>query len=307
MGAGLRAALASFDTLLAGKVPARVEGTFDDPDEAALVLRVNRLADLVAETLAFVEPLARGELDQKAPRAANFLASPFKELQANLLHVAWQVSRVAEGDYSQRVDFLGEFATSINRMVEALAEKDRALQRNLDHLRASSEELRRLATTDELTGAANRRYFFDRAAEEIERARRYERPLCLFMLDLDHFKHVNDTYGHPAGDAVLIALADQCRLVLRTQDVFGRVGGEEFAVLAPETSLDIASLVAERLRARVAAMRVPFTTIEVSITVSLGVAGLRFEGDSLTELIHRADAALYRAKGNGRDRIEIAD
>jgi len=103
MSAGLRAAIESLDALLAGRVPNRVEGACDDADEAALVERVNRFADLVSETLAFVEPLARGDLGPKAPRSSNFLAAPFKELQANLLHLTWQASRVAEGDYSQRV------------------------------------------------------------------------------------------------------------------------------------------------------------------------------------------------------------
>jgi len=206
----------------------------------------------------------------------------------------------------QRVDFLGEFATSFNRMVASLDEKDRALRKNLDQLRASSEELRRLATTDVLTGVANRRYFLDRAADEVERSRRYQRPLCAFMLDIDHFKRVNDGHGHPAGDAVLVAVAGECRQALRSQDVFGRVGGEEFAALLPETESGVAKAVAERLRARVAATRVSFGGIDLVVTVSVGVAGLRLEGDSLTELLHRSDAALYRAKEGGRDRVEVA-
>jgi diguanylate cyclase (GGDEF)-like protein len=304
MGAGLTEALAALDRLFEG----RLEGLPNleaQGDEGALVERVGRLLQLVVEARAFVEPLSKGVLTAPPARTRNVFAEPLKELHANLAHLTWQAARVAEGDYTQRVDFLGDLGEAFNRMVTTLAEKDRELRSTIEQLKSSSDDLRRLATTDVLTGAFNRRYFLDRSADEIERARRYERPLCLCMLDLDRFKDVNDRWGHPAGDAVLIEVTNVCRRAMRSQDVFGRVGGDEFGALLPETVGSVASRVAERLRAQIAACSVVFAGHPIPVTVSIGVAGLRLAGDSLTELIQRADNALYRSKQEGRDRVTL--
>ncbi|CAA7611878.1 diguanylate cyclase [Magnetospirillum sp. UT-4] len=168
--------------------------------------------------------------------------------------------------------------------------------------KALEDELRRLATTDPLTGAANRRRFMDVANRECERAERYRTPLSLAMLDIDHFKRVNDTWGHGIGDEVLRAVVRAVAGGLREIDLIGRLGGEEFAVLLPETELDGAMAVAERLRRAVAETDVPVPGGAYRVTVSLGVAD--WSGGGLDALLGRADRALYRAKDAGRDRVE---
>ncbi|HEX4944136.1 MAG TPA: diguanylate cyclase [Usitatibacteraceae bacterium] len=159
------------------------------------------------------------------------------------------------------------------------------------------------AHTDALTGLANRRRFFEIADAELARSKRYDTPLSLLMLDIDHFKEVNDTHGHHAGDRVLEELARTCRNILRTVDVAGRVGGEEFAILLPETALEGAVEVAERLREAIEKTEVTRKEgVPLRITVSIGVAMLTGTAN-LDTLMSQADAALYDAKRNGRNCI----
>jgi len=167
-------------------------------------------------------------------------------------------------------------------------------------------ELMRLATTDPLTGLLNRRSFFDRGMAELRKARRAGQPACFLMLDVDHFKKINDTYGHKTGDVVLKALADKLSAALRPGDLAGRLGGEEFAVLLPETTLDAALIAAQRLCDGIAQMEVRPEDQIVKFTVSIGAAD--FEKDALTlqPAMDRADAALYRAKAEGRNRVILA-
>lgn len=167
-------------------------------------------------------------------------------------------------------------------------------------------ELEQLATTDGLTGMLNRRAFTREVVQEIERARRYSRPLALLMLDVDHFKSVNDRFGHAIGDATLTVFADTAREGLRRLDVLGRVGGEEFAVAMPETDSATAAMVAERLRVAVAAREVETPQGPLHVTVSVGVASWRGDDEDLDALMKRADDALYAAKDQGRDRVVVA-
>jgi diguanylate cyclase (GGDEF)-like protein/PAS domain S-box-containing protein len=166
-------------------------------------------------------------------------------------------------------------------------------------------EVQRLAITDALTGLFNRRHFFATAQRELERARRHERPLSVIMLDLDHFKHVNDTYGHAAGDQTLKAVADYCSSHLRGTDVLGRYGGEEFVVLLPETTGPAACEAAERLRRGIEALAVPIAARTVKVTASLGVAALDPTHPTLDNLLDCADQALYEAKSAGRNEIRV--
>lgn len=171
------------------------------------------------------------------------------------------------------------------------------------------EQLRELATCDSLTGAANRRHFVELAQRERERSLRAGSPMSVCLLDVDHFKRINDQHGHAAGDHALIALVRAAKGALRASDVLGRLGGEEFALLLPDTDLAGALQVAERVRAAVAAIEVPALDERTSapptsirVTISLGVAELGRE--SLEDLLKRADRALYAAKDQGRDRIQ---
>jgi diguanylate cyclase (GGDEF)-like protein/PAS domain S-box-containing protein len=172
--------------------------------------------------------------------------------------------------------------------------------------KALEAQLRELATRDYLTHAHNRRHFMDVALAEVDRARRHGEPLSLCMVDCDHFKAVNDRYGHAVGDRVLRMLADTARRVLRSSDVLGRFGGEEFVLLLPHTPLQGGVEVCERIRAALEGVGIPLETREtLRLTISAGVAELG-DKDDLDGLLRRADAAMYAAKGHGRDCV-VAD
>jgi diguanylate cyclase (GGDEF)-like protein len=167
----------------------------------------------------------------------------------------------------------------------------------------SVERMEELATTDSLTGLSNRRHFLDLASAEWDRTLRYERPLSILMMDIDHFKSINDGHGHAVGDHVIADVADVCREQKRSSDIVARIGGEEFIVLLPETDLASAVIVAERLRQQIAARDVDLGTRIVRVTVSIGVAELQPGMTSIHELIKLADRALYVAKRTGRNRV----
>ncbi|MEN9938966.1 MAG: hypothetical protein RLZZ387_5545 [Chloroflexota bacterium] len=166
-------------------------------------------------------------------------------------------------------------------------------------------EVRRLAATDALTEVHNRHQFFVLAEQEWDAAQALSRPAAAIMVDIDHFKRVNDTYGHAAGDSVLRTVAQRCQAAVRDSDVLGRYGGEEFAVLLPNTGAEAALLVAERLRARIADTPITLDGGEIPVTVSVGVANAHAATRSLAALLDRADAALYAAKGAGRNRVVV--
>lgn len=166
------------------------------------------------------------------------------------------------------------------------------------------QELERQARTDSLTGLPNRRHFLDFATQELARTARYGGRLSVLMLDVDHFKKVNDTYGHKVGDLALQRLADICRDALREIDITARLGGEEFAVLLPETDSTHALEAAERLRTTIAAARIPLEQgLPLHFTVSIGVATLDGAATNIDTLLNRADKALYEAKRAGRNRV----
>ena len=150
----------------------------------------------------------------------------------------------------------------------------------------------------------NRRHFMERAEQELSRAHRYGSPLSMLMLDIDHFKLINDRYGHKVGDTVLKAVADLSHATLRDVDILGRLGGEEFAVLLPETDQPAALDAAERLRETIANARIPLAGGEpVSFSVSIGVSSMGSVEDNIDALLNRADKALYEAKDGGRNRV----
>ncbi|MBB5019005.1 diguanylate cyclase (GGDEF)-like protein/PAS domain S-box-containing protein [Chitinivorax tropicus] len=165
-------------------------------------------------------------------------------------------------------------------------------------------QLERQAITDSLTSLVNRRGFVAKAVMEISRSRRFHRPMSLMLLDIDHFKQVNDRYGHAVGDQALQAMARACQQVVRQSDVIGRLGGEEFAVLLPETDILLAEEVAERIRLEVAALRIPVSGENpLWFTVSIGVTLLHLNHQTIEDVMAEADIALYQAKSAGRNRV----
>lgn len=215
------------------------------------------------------------------------------------------------GEFDQRRLVMLGSTTAVSLLLSALAALIYFLAKrhftDTDALRAAHEQLRRLVNTDALTGACSRRYFLERLNAELRRARRYNEDVALLMLDIDHFKKVNDAYGHPGGDAVLARFAECCRSVLRAHDLLGRLGGEEFAIVLPHTDAEGARCVAEKLRLAVAESVTATDMGEARITVSVGVAMQWPDEHECEPLIARADRALYAAKSGGRNRVCLAE
>lgn len=189
---------------------------------------------------------------------------------------------------------------NVGRRVTCLNE---ALSLNLHKLEAANQTISRLAATDELTGLYNRRHFNEQLQTSLSAARRHNYPLSLVLIDLDHFKQVNDSFGHDGGDQVLKAFAGLLQDMVRTEDVIARWGGEEFIILLPHTNQDAAVRLADRIR--IALSQLCCCAAPTTFSASFGVASLQADEES-NQLIKRADTALYCAKQQGRNRVEAA-
>ena len=188
-----------------------------------------------------------------------------------------------------------------------VANLQRRLAERVAELQATRDHLARLVSTDELTEAYSRRSWFDLAATEFRRSRRYNRALSLMILDLDFFKRVNDTYGHDAGDRVLRGFADMLRAECRQPDIVGRLGGEEFAILVPETTAVAAQHHAARLRDACGNIRFSPPHDEIRCSCSIGISTMRTQDDDLESMLRRADEALYEAKRSGRNCCRVSE
>ncbi|WP_295953361.1 diguanylate cyclase [Rhodoferax sp.] len=177
---------------------------------------------------------------------------------------------------------------------------------DINERKGMENALRQIATTDSMTGMASRSHFMGHAEAELARARRHSRPLSMVMLDVDHFKQINDRHGHAMGDSVLRVLTRTCRSLVRQQDLVGRLGGEEFGILMPETDSENAFALAERLRSAIAALYLATPrNATVAVTASFGISTLLLD-DTLDSLLARADAGLYLSKNAGRNRVSCA-
>jgi diguanylate cyclase (GGDEF)-like protein len=242
---------------------------------------------------------AKGELEDLvhglASGADDYISKPFQSVEL----VARVKSLLRIGTLQKRLYVQNFELEAKNQQLEALASQ-------LDEL---NKELTLLSVTDGLTRAYNHRHFQERLKSEFSRAKRYEEPLACVMLDIDHFKRVNDTWGHPVGDRVLVRVVEILKEGIRSEDLVARYGGEEFVLLLPRTDAEHARHLAERVRERVEQDEFPLTNGDrLRFTVSLGVAG--FVPPDVPEtadaLLHAADAALYRAKADGRNRVAVA-
>ncbi len=229
--------------------------------------------------------------------------------------VSGVVARIRDGELEARVGesaagVLQPLAHGVNDMAARVAMTQDVLREQVaqatEELRRQKEAAEQAARVDLLTGVASRRAFTEHAEAEVQRALRYALPLSIIMIDLDHFKTINDTHGHVAGDAVLASFAGTISQEVREVDLIGRMGGEEFVALLPNTEVDEAVAVAERMRQAVAASELQVQGRRLMYTASFGVAEFVPTELSLTSLLARADAALYRAKRQGRNRVERA-
>lgn len=232
------------------------------------------------------------------PRVAVVAADgkPFADEERRLIREIFDVIRVAE-ESEMRYQELEQRMISLQR-------------ENLD-LTVRNRALSEVSSRDTLTGLYNRWYVIEKIDSELNRAIRHGSPMSLLMLDLDHFKRINDTFGHPAGDEVLKSVGKLLRESCRVYDVPGRYGGEEFCVVLPETKPGSTTVVAERIRKRLESTELPCGESSIAVTASIGIAGMDTQSEhemlSPAELIDRADRALYSAKTRGRNRIEMWD
>lgn len=206
---------------------------------------------------------------------------------------------------------LQSFATELRNLetaqkIEIINRRNHQLRHEIQERMKNQAELEMLATTDSLTGLFNRRHFFTLTEHWCENAPEIVKDISAMMIDIDHFKRINDTYGHPAGDQVLIQVAQTIQNTLRTDDILSRYGGEEFCLLLPNTNLAAAQQVAERIRQKIQELQIHFEGHIIQLTVSIGVADLaNSPKHSVMGLLGHADQALYKAKHKGRNRCAI--
>ena len=212
--------------------------------------------------------------------------------------------KMTHGEYDQTCSDVESYNPP--REIENLIDAFCAMQIKVDE---TVQELEKFAVTDQLTELPNRRFLMQEGARLVDIAIRAKQPCTLFMMDVDHFKDINDTYGHAVGDAVLKQMAQVFRDVLRSSDIVARYGGEEFAVVAPGSDLESSKVLAERLRQEVAAYVFNTEDQPLACTISIGIAhysrDIRFGVDAYEDMLGRADKALYRAKDEGRNRVEV--
>ena len=210
--------------------------------------------------------------------------------------------------FDKNKQFRGYLGTTsdISELVMATEKAERAhlkLQAKTVALEKAKHIAECMARTDVLTGLNNRRSFFENAKIAEDQSRRYDHHYSTIMLDIDFFKSINDNYGHAVGDKVIIAVAAAINDCTRISDISGRIGGEEFAIILPESSSTSAVNMAERLRHAISAISIPFKETAVTLTASFGVAECLTDNQSIDDVIAQADKALYQAKQQGRDRV----
>jgi diguanylate cyclase (GGDEF)-like protein len=234
-------------------------------------------------------------------RSINYLQSAAKKIGEGNLDVVVDLPRD---------DSMGVLAKTFNEMTENLQDtytdlnsQNLALNEEIIKHKHIEKELYEQASTDPLTGTLNRRAFFDKTNEEVARCQRYFKTLSVLMLDIDHFKKVNDNFGHHSGDKALLRFAQELGKPLRTTDYIGRIGGEEFAIVLPETDMESAQKIAERIRHLVQELTIPIDQQRINFTVSIGVAEYDLKEPNINPTLERTDQALYRAKRTGRNRV----
>ena len=238
---------------------------------------------------------------------------PLKEALGQLWNVHHElierlerIARVSDGYQSMARERELSLSARVEKQLRQVEKIARISDRYQSMMQDLNISLREASTHDALTGIANRRLLTERLREEVERARRYNRPMSIAMLDIDRFKVINDAHGHGVGDNVLVEVVRVMEAEVREQDLCGRWGGEEFLILMPESPLETAVRVMQRLGASIASLVIRVNDEQLAVTASVGVAQLQGD-ETYSSTINRADAALMRAKRAGRNRCERAD
>jgi len=271
---------------------------FSAMDEGVLVLLPDReIIDWNPAVFGFF-PAAEKNLDGKK---LDSVSAQLSVIYETLPSGSFGEFEIQDGDLTKYVSVKSLVISGKNTRNTGIA----LVLRDITETKRHMTLLEELAIHDGLTGCFNRRHWISQAENEFMRAKRNGRSLSIIMIDIDNFKAVNDTWGHAMGDRVLVAVTESLLGVLRATDFFGRIGGEEFAIILPETDLATAELIAERLRAVTEGTDTCLENDVVSITISLGTTSLSHSDSALSAMLRRADEALYRAKENGRNRVEI--
>lgn len=291
--------VASSGRLLQAKLAESIRGlditVHTDPNAALATLAQRRvdlvIADYVMPGLDGVEFIRRFRLSPERDEVPVIMITSLDD--TNVLSQAFDAG--ANDFMSKSVSH----AELIARVTNMLALRNRSIA-----LAEKNRRLYELATTDPLTKCFNRRHFLEFTLRKLAEMRRTTTPFSVLLFDADHFKQINDNFGHAGGDAALIALVDRCRSIVREVDQIGRMGGEEFAIILSDTRIEGAALLAERLRASISEMPIAFESQEIRVTISSGVTEARLEDRDLEEILRRADSGLYKAKNGGRNRVE---
>ena len=254
---------------------------------------------LIEQIQALLEDPAQQDNPMRAPLAELFtLCASQRERLERLI-------RISDGYHRASREQMGTLAERYDRQIHRMEKLARISDRYQESLRQLNESLKEAALHDPLTGMGNRRYLMERLKAEAERALRKDSPFSLVILDVDHFKLVNDTYGHEVGDQLLCEIARVIPSSMRDYDICGRWGGEEFLLIFPETSAETAAPIAERVREAIKQITLPSLAGKHPISASLGMTTY-LPGERYDDAISRADDAMYCAKQSGRDRLHIS-
>ena len=261
-------------------------------------------------SMILISQLALGTLPYSILLSNAPLIGSFFEIMLFSLLLAYRINMFREETLDVQEKLIAQQRTESSRLFHAVAEKtvalnnaNKQLAKELEEKKELEKHLKHQASTDPLTGLRNRRSFFDTCTKEMEHAIRYDTELSYLTIDIDKFKAINDTYGHPFGDEVIRSLAQQMIENSRTTDYIGRIGGEEFAILMPATGMDSAFHIADRLRENIAKHKIIFENKVVQVTVSIGLSYYRKKDNDIQTIIKRSDKALYEAKDSGRDKV----